>query len=133
MEIKKQSGKRISQQIQKQIGSIVLAILLIIEVFSIMMVQTTVMDAKETELTLESKVASYQLGDYFDQYKRMTEQLAVNPQIRQVLKDTVEEQGITIFTEPYVDKSTGQLILSSVSPVYDTEGKVLWLPVWILA
>ena len=189
MEIKKQSGKRISQQIQKQIGSIVLTILLIIEVFSIMMVQTTVMDAKETELTLESKVASYQLGDYFDQYKRMTEQLAVNPQIRQVLKDTVEEhgltntkgydtvfenmlniakadsdnilavwiadldanalaqsdgftssdgwhiqerpwyycmeQGITIFTEPYVDKSTGQLILSSVSPVYDTEGKVL--------
>lgn len=186
---KKQSKKRISQQIQKQIGSIVLAILLVIEVVSILMVRATVMNAKETELTLESKAASYQLGDYFDQYKRMTEQLAVNPQVRQVLADTVEEhgltntkgydtvfenmlniaktdsdnilavwiadldanalaqsdgftssegwhiqerpwyycmeQGTTIFTEPYIDKSTGQLILSSVTPVYDTAGKVL--------
>lgn len=186
---RKQSKKRISQQIQKQIGSIVLAILLVIEVVSILMVRATTMTAKETELTLESKAASYQLGDYFDQYKRMTEQLAVNPQIRQVLADTVEEhgltntkgydtvfenmlniaqadsdnilavwiadldanalaqsdgftssdgwhiqerpwyycmeEGITIFTEPYIDKSTGQLILSSVTPVYDTAGKVL--------
>lgn len=186
---KKQSGKRISQQIQKQIGSIVLAIFLVIAVVSILMVRAMVMNSKETELTLESKAASYQLGDYFDQYKRMTEQLAVNPQIRQILADTVEEhgltntkgydtvfenmlniakadsdnilavwiadldanalaqsdgftssdgwhieerpwyycmeQGVTIFTEPYIDKSTGQLILSSVSPVYDTSGKVL--------
>ncbi|MBQ6787483.1 MAG: methyl-accepting chemotaxis protein [Lachnospiraceae bacterium] len=186
---KKHSGKGISQQIQGQVSSIVLAIFLVIAVVSIFMVRATVMEAKETELTLESKAASYQLGDYFDQYKRMTEQLAVNPQIRQVLADTVEEhgltntkgydtvfenmlniakadsdnilavwiadldanalaqsdgftssdgwhieerpwyycmeQGVTIFTEPYVDKSTGQLILSSVSPVYDTQGKVL--------
>ncbi len=186
---KKHSGKRISQQIQGQVSSIVLAIFLVIAVVSIFMVRATVMDAKETELTLESMAASYQLGDYFDQYKRMTEQLAVNPQIRQVLTDTVEEhgltntkgydtvfenmlniakadsdnilavwiadldanalaqsdgftssdgwhieerpwyycmdQGVTIFTEPYVDKSTGQLILSSVAPVYDTQGKVL--------
>lgn len=186
---KKHSGKGISQQIQGQVSSIVLAIFLVIAVVSIFMVRATVMEAKETELTLESKAASYQLGDYFDQYKRMTEQLAVNPQIRQVLADTVEEhgltntkgydtvfenmlniakadsdnilavwiadldanalaqsdgftssdgwhieerpwyycmeQGITIFTEPYVDKSTGQLILSSVAPVYDTQGKVL--------
>lgn len=35
------------------------------------------------------------------------------------------EQGVTIFTEPYIDKSTGQLILSSVAPVYDMQGKVL--------
>ena len=82
---KKQSKKRISQQIQKQIGSIVLAILLVIEVVSILMVRATVMNAKETELTLESKAASYQLGDYFDQYKRMTEQLAVNPQSMDLL------------------------------------------------
>ena len=186
---KKHSGKGISQQIQGQVSSIVLAIFLVIAVVSIFMVRATVMEAKETELTLESKAASYQLGDYFDQYKRMTEQLAVNPQIRQVLADTVEEhgltntkgydtvfenmlniakadsdnilavwiadldanalaqsdgftssdgwhieerpwyycmeQGVTIFTEPYVDKSTGQLILSSVAPVYDTQGKVL--------
>lgn len=92
---KKQSGQGISQQIQKQIGSIVLVILLVIEVVAIFMVRASVMNAKETELTLESKAASYQLGDYFDQYKRMTEQLAVNPQIRQVLTDTVEEHGLT--------------------------------------
>ena len=33
--------------------------------------------------------------------------------------------GSTILTEPYVDASTGQLILSIASPVYDTSGKIL--------
>lgn len=191
MKIKSQKSCKmgISQQIQKQVGSNILVTFLVIAIVSIFMVRSTVMSAKENELTLESKAASYQLGDYFDQYKRMTEQLAVNPQIRQVLADTVEEhgltntkgydtvfenmlniakadsdnilavwiadldanalaqsdgftssegwyiqerpwyycmeQGVTIFTEPYIDKSTGQLILSSVAPVYDMQGKVL--------
>lgn len=182
-------GKRISEQIERQIGSIVLVIFFVIAVISIISVRSVVVKSKETELTLESQASSYQIADFFDQYKRLTEQLAVNPQLRQVLVDTVDahsihktkgydtvfdnmlniansdsenilavwtadldanalaqsdgftssdgwdilerpwcycmEIGQTIFTEPYVDKSTGQTILSAVSPVYDENGKVL--------
>lgn len=84
MKIKSQKSCKmgISQQIQKQVGSNILVTFLVIAIVSIFMVRSTVMSAKENELTIESKAASYQLGDYFDQYKRMTEQLAVNPQIR---------------------------------------------------
>lgn len=182
-------GKRISEQIERQIGSIVLVIFFVIAVVSIISVRSVVIQSKETELTLESQASAYQIADFFDQYKRLTEQLAVNPQLRQVLIDTVDahsihktkgydtvfdnmlnianadsenilavwtadldanalaqsdgftssdgwqiterpwyycmETGETIFTEPYVDKSTGQTILSAVTPVYDGNGKVL--------
>ena len=33
--------------------------------------------------------------------------------------------GTTILTEPYVDASTGQMILSAVSPVFDSNGEAL--------
>lgn len=35
------------------------------------------------------------------------------------------ENGKTVLTEPYVDSSTGKLILSAASPVYDENGTVL--------
>lgn len=182
-------GKKIAEQIERQIGIIVLAIFLVIIVVSTISTRSIVVKGKQTELTLESQAAAYQLADFFDQYRRVTEQLAVNPQLRQVLIDTVDahsltktkgydtvfenmvniaktdadnilavwtadldanalaqsdeftssdgwyiqdrpwyycmEIGQTIYTEPYVDASTGQTILSAVSPVYDTNGKVL--------
>lgn len=182
-------GKKIAEQIERQIGSIILLIFLLIAIVSIISVRSIVVKSKQTELTLESQAASYQLADFFDQYRRLTEQLAVNPELRQVLTDTVEahsltktkgydtvfenmlniaksdsenilavwiadldanalaqsdeftssdgwyiqdrpwyycmEIGQTIYTEPYVDASTGQTILSAVSPVYDSQGKVL--------
>lgn len=182
-------GKKIAEQIERQIGIIVVAIFLVFTVVSIISVRSVVIKGKQTELTLESQAASFQLADFFDQYRRVTEQLAVNPQLRQVLIDTVEphsltktkgydtvfenmlniaktdsenilavwtadldanalaqsdeftssdgwfiqdrpwyycmEIGQTIYTEPYVDASTGQTILSAVSPVYDTNGNVL--------
>ncbi len=35
------------------------------------------------------------------------------------------EKGDTVLTEPYIDSSTGELILSAVSPVYDEAGNPL--------
>lgn len=35
------------------------------------------------------------------------------------------EEGKTILTEPYVDSSTGKMILSAVAPVYDENGNAL--------
>lgn len=181
--------KGIAQQIQMQIGRIIAVIFAVVGIFSVLMLRYVSMTAKEKELTLESESASYKLADFFDQYCRMTEQMAVNPQIREVLKatgandiitkttgfDTVYENMVNIagtdkenilavwigdvdasvltqsdgftsepgwditarpwfvctqtggdvLTEPYIDASTGQLILSVASPIYDEAGQVL--------
>ncbi len=141
------------------------------------------MTSKETELTLESSAAANQLTGFLEQYIKGVEQLAVNPEIKDVMlqteadddilqadnMDTVRanlisiantdpentmavwisdldasvltqsdgftsgegwdvttrewykciDLGKTILTEPYVDSSTGKMILSAVSPVYD--------------
>lgn len=181
--------KGIAYQIQTQVGRNVVAVFLLVAFVSIFMVYNVVMDAKETELTLESQSASYQLADFFDGYLKMMEQMAVSPQIRQVLSDTKKgdlitetegfrsvyenmvniadvdsenilavwigdvdasvltqsdgftsaadwditqrqwfectKTGQSMLTEPYVDASTGQLIISAAAPIYDANGKIL--------
>lgn len=183
------SRKRIADQIRVQIGRDVLIVFFLVAVVSILMVRSVVMSAKETELTLESQSASFQLADFFDQYSRMAEQMAVNPEIRQLFRETkagdsiaekevhdtvyknmvniagvdsenilaawiadddasrltqsdgfvsgddwkiterpwyvCTELGHTILTEPYVDVSTGRMVLSAVTPVYDEDGKTI--------
>lgn len=187
--IPKQKKHGIAEQIMFRIGKIIVLVIVVIAFFSIFMVQKLVMESKQNELTLESEVAAQQLTGFFDQYMKMTEQMAVNPQIRSLLTDTragqditsmpgyptvfdnmqnitstdssnilatwiadidanvvtqsdkftsgegweitervwyiCTETGETMLTEPYVDASTGQLILSAVSPVYDVNGTVL--------
>ncbi len=183
------SNRRIENQIIIQIGRNVMAVLVVIAIVAVFMVNSVLMSAKETELTLESQSMANQLSDFFSTYTSMTEQLAVNPQARQVLKETGEGESIldnpgyptvfenlknmtgthpdtilatwfgdveasqctqsdefttpegwditsrpwfsctalgrTVLTEPYVDASTGQTILSAASPIYDETGKVL--------
>lgn len=181
--------KGIASQIQMQIGRNVLIVFVLVALVTIFRVSSVVMDAKETELTLESQSTGHQLADFFDQYTRMTEQMAVDPEIRQLLSATKKgdlitetegytevyknmmdiagvdsenilavwigdidasvltqsdgftsadgwditmrpwfvcaELGYSVLTEPYVDASTGQLILSAASPIYDDNGKIL--------
>lgn len=166
-----------------QIGKSVILVFLIVAIVAIVMVGWTIMTSKETELTLESSAAANQLTGFLEQYIKGVEQLAVNPEIKDVMlqteadddilqadnMDTVRanlisiantdpentmavwisdldasvltqsdgftsgegwdvttrewykciDLGKTILTEPYVDSSTGKMILSAVSPVYD--------------
>ena len=177
------SRKRIADEIMKQIGKSVILVFLLVAIVAIVMVGWTIMTSKETELTLESSAAAKQLTGFLEQYIRSAEQLAVNPEIKDVMlqtgagddilqadnMDTVRENLIniantdventlsvwisdldasvltqsdgftseegwdvttrawykcidmhrTILTEPYIDSSTGKMILSAVSPVYD--------------
>ncbi|MDE7416231.1 MAG: HAMP domain-containing protein [Lachnospiraceae bacterium] len=178
------SRKRIADEIMNQIGKSVILVFLIVAIVAIVMVGWTIMTSKETELTLESSAAANQLTGFLEQYIRGVEQLAVNPEIKDVMlqtgagddilladnMETVRENllhivntdpentmsvwiadldasvltqsdgfttgegwdvtsrewykciglGKTILTEPYVDSATGKMILSAVSPVYDT-------------
>lgn len=181
--------KRIADEIMMQIGKSVILVFLIVAIVAIVMVSWTIMTSRETELTLESSAAARQLTGFLEQYIRSVEQLAVNPEIKDVMlqtgagddilladnMDTVmanlvsiantdpentmsvwisdldasvltQSDGYTsgegwdvttrewykcidlrsmILTEPYVDSSTGKMILSAVSPVYDDAGTAI--------
>lgn len=182
--------KRIADEIMTQIGKSVILVFVLVAAVAIFMVASTIISSKEKELTLESKAASNQLTAFIDQYTRGTEQLAVNPDIIQLMNETkpgdyilkskkmesvmkylvsiantdtenvmavwisdldasvlaqsdgyisgegwditgrgwygcITEQK-TILTAPYIDSSTGKMILSAASPVYDeATGEVL--------
>jgi len=105
------SRKRIADEIMKQIGKSVILVFLLVAIVAIVMVGWTIMTSKETELTLESSAAAKQLTGFLEQYIRSAEQLAVNPEIKDVMlqtgagddilqadnMDTVRENLISIF------------------------------------
>lgn len=178
---KTKKPKRISEQIVSRSVSTVIAVFTLVMVIVILAVLTVVNSANKTELTLQSKAASYQIADFFNQYIKVAEQLALNSQVEDILVNTkadermdedktyttvleylaevddsddntlatwtadidssmlimsdgyVSEKGwdiksrpwytaaetkSTIITEPYVDVSTGQSVLSIATPVY---------------
>ena len=81
------SRKRIADEIMKQIGKSVILVFLLVAIVAIVMVGWTIMTSKETELTLESSAAAKQLTGFLEQYIRSAEQLAVNPEIKDVMLD----------------------------------------------
>ncbi|MDE7205385.1 MAG: HAMP domain-containing protein [Lachnospiraceae bacterium] len=82
------SRKRIADEIMNQIGKSVILVFLIVAIVAIVMVGWTIMTSKETELTLESSAAANQLTGFLEQYIRGVEQLAVNPEIKDVMLQT---------------------------------------------
>lgn len=182
--------KKIADEILKQIGGSVIFVLLLIAAAAVGMVGWLSLTSRKTELIQESNAAANQLAGFLEQYTKCTEQLAVNPQVQSVLRETtagkpmqqtqnmdtvmdnlvkiantdtenvmaawisdldtssltqsdgfISEPGwdITgrgwygcietkqpILTEPYIDSSTGKMILSAASPVMDdSTGEVL--------
>ena len=184
------SKKKIADEILYQIGGSVIFVLILIAAVSICMTGWLSITAKETELVQESNAAANQLTGFLEQYTKSVEQLAANPEIKYVLRETkpgshiqqadkmdtvmenlvniantdtenvmavwisdLDTSGLmqsdgfvsgddwditgrgwygcietkkTILTEPYVDSSTGKMILSAAAPVIDdTTGEVL--------
>ncbi len=184
----KSTGKKkkgIADEILTQIGGSVIFVFLLIAVIAIFMVGWLSITSKKTELTQESIAAANQLAGFLEQYTKSVEQLAVNPEIKHVMRetkpgddiskaeqmDTVMENLVhiantdtenvmaawisdldasiltqsdgftsgedwditgrgwygcietkkTVLTEPYVDSSTGKMILSAAAPVIDDE------------
>lgn len=180
---------KIAEEIRKRIGRSVLIAYIVVEVIIVIIMGQTVYYNKQAQLTLESESASNSLAGFFEKYERVTQTLALNPQIQSVLSETkagdnilsakamgdVEkylvdaagadsenvmavwiadldasvitqsdgytspdgwditgrawysciETGKTALTEPYIDSSTGEIILSAATPVYDEGGNVL--------
>ena len=179
---------KIAEEIRKRIGRSVLIAYIVVEVIIVIIMGQTVYYNKQAQLTLESESASNSLAGFFEKYERVTQTLALNPQIQSVLSETkagdnilsakamgdVEkylvdaagadsenvmavwiadldasvitqsdgytspdgwditgrawysciETGKTVLTEPYIDSSTGEIILSAAT-LYDEGGNVL--------
>lgn len=178
----------IEEQIRTRIGLDALLVFVVVALAVIFMVRAVVMETKQEELVLQSEKVAYQLGDVLDQYTRMTETLAVNPEVQALVTEakaggniteaeswptvfenlknvagldsanvlatwvadidanmiaqsdgfvsrkgefdvtsrewySCTEVGHAVLTEPYADVSTGQMVLTAATPVYDKSGK----------
>ena len=80
--------KGISSQIQSKIGKSVGIIFVIVAVVVLVLTNSTITESNNTELTLESESASYQLADFFNQYCSLSEGMTANVQIQRYLNTT---------------------------------------------
>ena len=80
--------KGIASQIQTRIGRSVGIIFAIVAIVVVALSYSIITDANDTELTLESKSASYQLADFFDQYISLAEGMTANAQVQKYMNTT---------------------------------------------
>lgn len=81
--------KGISSQIQIKIGKTVGIIFIVVAIVVGLVVNASTTDANNTELTLESESAAYQLSDFFNQYCSIAEGMTTNLHIQEYLDTTM--------------------------------------------
>lgn len=96
METKK---KQISKEIALRILSVVIAIFAVFSIVITIMLGNISLSAQKNDLELQSKAASYQLETFFKKYTTIVEQMALNPDIQDILTDT--KAGDSIVKSSY--------------------------------
>lgn len=89
------SKKRIADEILRQIGGSVILVFLLIAAVAICMVAWLSISARKTELIQESRATANQLTGFLEQYTKSVEQLAANPEIKQVMRETKAGSNIS--------------------------------------
>ncbi len=181
--------KKIQTEIMQQIGIPVILIFLLVGVIVSFAIGTIVIESNQIEIGLTAKTSSLEIASFFEPYTEMVENMAVNPQMQQLLEQTTKgetllEQDLyptvfnymeqlaklesenvlatwiadidanvailsdsynsgaefevskrewyqcvqekrTMLTEPYMDISTGGMVVSAATPVYNTNGIVV--------
>ncbi len=117
------SRKRIADEILHQIGGSVILVFLLIAAVSICMVGWLSLSSKKTELTEESNAAANQLTGFLEQYTKSVEQLAANPEIKEVMIET--KAGDDIRQAAKMDT-----VMKNLVSIADTDTENL-LAVWI--
>ena len=80
--------KGISHKILTKIGKSVGAVFALVAVIVVLVANSVITEANNTELTLESGSASYQLAEFFQQYISLSEGMTSNIQIQEYLNTT---------------------------------------------
>jgi hypothetical protein len=78
----KTKKKRIAQEIQSRILTIVIAIFMVVAVVVAVMVGNVSLSAQKNDLEMQSKAASYQLEIFFQEYMTIVEQMALDKDVR---------------------------------------------------
>lgn len=91
----KTKKKRIAQEIQRRILTIVIAIFMVVAVVVAVMVGNVSLSAQKNDLEMQSKAASYQLEIFFQEYMTIVEQMALDKDVRTLLTETKAGDKIT--------------------------------------
>ncbi len=114
---------RIQREITLRIGRIVLIFLAILIVVVALMFTNFVNTANGTEIRLQAEAASWEVSNFFQPYIGTVENIAVNPQIQNVLLDTVT--GKTI--ESQLDYKEAQKYLYNISKAEEDTIIAAWI------
>ena len=90
----KNKRKQISNEISIRILSVVITIFVIFSIVVAIMIGNISLSSQKDELELQSKAASYQLETFFKKYTTTAEQMALNPDIREILTETKSGDSI---------------------------------------
>ncbi len=91
----KNKRKQISDEISIRILSVVITIFVLFSVVVAIMIGNISLSSQKDELELQSKAAAYQLETFFKKYTTTVEQMALNPDIQEILTDTKAGDSIT--------------------------------------
>lgn len=98
----KNRKKQISQEISIRILSVTVTIFVVFCVMIAIMIGNISLSSQKNELELQSKAAGNELGTFFQKYMTIVDQMALNPDIRNILTDTKQGDSIT-EAEQYAD------------------------------
>lgn len=94
-EQKNQNKNGIKNQIQSQIGSAIIVVMAIITVLVVVVVYNLLIRANNSELEQDSHSVALQVEKYFAPFERMTEQLAIDDEVENLLETTTKGQKMT--------------------------------------
>ena len=110
-EVSKTSKKQISREISTRILSVVISIFILFCVVVAVMIGNTSLGAQKDELELQSAAASYQMETFFKKYSTIVDQMAMNPDIINLVESTKAGDDITkapMYKEVFSDLQKDQ-------------------------
>lgn len=110
-EAEKTSRKQISREITTRILSVVISIFVLFCVVVAVMIGNTSLSAQKDELELQSAGASYQMETFFKKYSTIVDQMAMNPDIINLVEGTKAGDDITkapMYKEVFSDLQKDQ-------------------------
>ena len=107
----KNKRKQISNEISIRILSVVITIFVIFSIVVAIMIGNISLSSQKDELELQSKAAAYQLETFFKKYTTTVEQMALNPDIREILTETKSGDSIkeaTLYQDVFKELQSHQ-------------------------
>ena len=86
--------KQISQEISIRILSVIITIFVLFCTIVAVMIGNISLSSQKNELELQSKSAGNELGTFFKKYTTIVDQMALNPDIQDIMTDTKKGDSI---------------------------------------